>query len=351
MGVSSSRFRARSVRVPASANTAPQMESEVQIRAAYDIGSGLTKCEVAEVDVVAGKRLRVLYSKDCKCMLREAMARSGGTSIGEDGLDACANILRDFKSEADSVGATAHSAIATAVFREAADGDAFLQTVVGQDLGIPVQVVSQDLEGQIGFLTALASSQALGMDLTAETAICWDSGGGSFQITSQDAGNRLGVWCGPLGSASTTAAMISDVQGRSIEEVRSPNPCTIDDCKALADLIRQRLGAAPVWLARKLSIDNDVVVVGIGGNACAFGNCAHACASNTWDAQTLWLRIEELAGLSDEQVEAAGYPTARMILPKLVLVHTVMTLAGIQSVTYAPSNGGCAGMHLMSELW
>ena len=69
---------------------------------------------------------------------------------------------------------------ATAVFRSAENGEEVLERV-RSEIEIDVQMVSQELEGRLGFLTAKAVGPA---DVKAEELIAWDSGGGSFQITN-----------------------------------------------------------------------------------------------------------------------------------------------------------------------
>jgi len=146
--------------------------------------------------------------------------------------------------------------------------------------------------------------------------------------------------------------MVEAVQGRSYAEALTPNPCSLEDCRGLAERIRAEVGAAPAWLQERLRVSAPAaVVVGIGGHTGAFGNCAQACGREAWTAEELWAAIERLAGSSDADLRAAGFSTERMILPKLVLVHTVMVTAGLASVRHLPSEGGCTGMLLCEALW
>ena len=56
--------------------------------------------------------------------------------------DRNARILLDFKEKAEAHGATDFVAVATAVFRKAANGEGFLDRVRNQ-IGIPVEITSQ----------------------------------------------------------------------------------------------------------------------------------------------------------------------------------------------------------------
>uniref|UniRef100_A0A7S1KW63 Uncharacterized protein n=1 Tax=Alexandrium catenella TaxID=2925 RepID=A0A7S1KW63_ALECA len=146
--------------------------------------------------------------------------------------------------------------------------------------------------------------------------------------------------------------MVEAIQGRCFAEEQSPNPCSAADCRALAEHLRADIGPAPRWLTERLAAPGGAAaVVGIGGKTSAFGNCVQACGRPAWTADELWAAVERLAGSSDADLRAQGYSTERMIMPKLVLVHTVMSMAGIKSVRHTPSAGSCAGMLLCDSLW
>uniref|UniRef100_A0A7S4QAX1 Ppx/GppA phosphatase N-terminal domain-containing protein n=1 Tax=Alexandrium monilatum TaxID=311494 RepID=A0A7S4QAX1_9DINO len=329
----------------------PATPEKAVVRAAYDIGSGLSKVQVAEVEPRARTILRVLHAEQRQCLMREAMALRGDGSIGAEALAECAQILREMKARAEALGAAEHAAIATAVFREASDGQGFLDATVNGELGLRASVVSQRVEGEIGFLTAVAAASDAGVGCGERGVVAWDSGGGSFQVSALG-GTGLDVWGVHLGSASATALMVEAVQGRSFAEEQSPNPCSIDDCLALAERMRADIGPAPGWLLDRLAARGDpVTVIAIGGKTGAFGNSAQACGKAMWTAGELWAAIECLAGSTDGDLQAAGFTTVRMILPKLVLVHTVMSIVGMESARHLPSAGGCAGMLLCDSLW
>merc|ERR1719189_1173206 len=89
-------------------------------------------------------------------------------------------VLREFIGicESHSVPPSERRAIATEVFRKAANGEQYLAQIK-EEFGLAVDMVSQDLEAELGFRTAAALHDGRAQDL-----ICWDSGGASFQITT-----------------------------------------------------------------------------------------------------------------------------------------------------------------------
>ena len=175
------------------------------LRAAFDVGSGATKVTVAVVSPSDGAVVRILYSDQTELLLRHDLQETKATT-GRDMLsDACVGRLLErlafYAAEArgagggddaeDSVGAVQMVGCATAVFRSAENGEEVLERV-RSEIEIDVQMVSQELEGRLGFLTAKAVGPA---DVKAEELIAWDSGGGSFQITNKSGkvGEMVGV--------------------------------------------------------------------------------------------------------------------------------------------------------------
>eukprot|EP00976_Prorocentrum_cordatum_P115231 1195974-Prorocentrum_minimum.AAC.7 len=186
-------------------------KSELVTLAALDVGSGATKMEVARMDTsqvpwsVVGE---VLFSEQATLLLAGDLKAQSDNCLSEPIMNSAIDTLRNFKSVAEQHGAVKLRGIATAVFR-LADNAPELLARIDQELGIKLTVVSQDEEGEIGFLTAATGAQqpatslhacctndkesyALGsggdppppMDLSA--VVAWDSGGASFQLTVCD---------------------------------------------------------------------------------------------------------------------------------------------------------------------
>lgn len=125
------------------------------------------------------------------------------------------------KDKAEALGATAFKGVATEVFRKASNGASFLAEVEA-DLGIKLSCVSQEVEGQLGYLSAAA---AVGDGGSKESLLAYDSGAASFQITMREPHTgALRVYEGPWGSSSALRFAVEEVQGRVYQEDASANP-------------------------------------------------------------------------------------------------------------------------------
>lgn len=152
----------------------------VVCRAAFDIGSGSTKLQCSNCEVFVdtngfvaetrlleelyGVEIPVQFGADFKCssdgMLSESIQLMG------------LSIFYDLLLKARALGATEFHAIATEVFRKAANGGTYLDKI--RALGVPVSILTQEKEAELGF----GSVQAVLIRNALPPAPCvWDSGG------------------------------------------------------------------------------------------------------------------------------------------------------------------------------
>eukprot|EP00051_Salpingoeca_urceolata_P015904 m.208407 g.208407 ORF g.208407 m.208407 type:complete len:288 (+) comp18533_c0_seq3:392-1255(+) len=278
--------------------------------------------------------------------------------------------LGGFKVLAESLGVTQYAGVATEVFRRASNGAAFLKSV--RDLhGLRLDLVSQTEEGRLGFLTALSTFPDA---VDSGSVVAWDSGGGSFQMTTQKccgardggpsasatsrnslppvsslADMELNVYEGCWGSSSATAAMVDQVQGGCFKDNPSPNPCSVQDAEKLTEIITKDLHPPPTSLTGLLG-RSETVVVGIGGETCAFRMAALACGTPALTLPLVQEAITKCTGKTDAQL-AETFPEPQMVVPKLVLVAAVLRHVGIPSMCYRPTNGSCNGLLLHPRFW
>ena len=115
--------------------------------------------------------------------------------------------LKELQSEANALGAVQSFAIATEVFRTSPNGMDYLSRVTSE-LGIPVSILTQDEEAEVGLATAEAYANDADGDSDGGGAgggagagagasecvssggtdpiISWDSGSGSFQFCTRN---------------------------------------------------------------------------------------------------------------------------------------------------------------------
>lgn len=175
------------------------LSAENIVRAAIDFGSGVVKIQMVEIDTEENRIVgESLLAKYIPLGLTEDVATHDGL-ISEEMKQKAISILHGFKEEALNAAAregyseVEFTGIATAVFRKAQNGSDLLQ-IFEENLGIRFQILPQEEEGKLGFLTA----KALYPNTPEASLLAWDSGNGSFQMTTKE-GENYQIYQGPLG--------------------------------------------------------------------------------------------------------------------------------------------------------
>lgn len=328
--------------------------SPARRRAAFDIGSGATKMMIA--DVVGTSVREVYFGQEVPVPFAMAWKRSLDGALDEaiqlEGLEVLRRFL-EIAAEHGVVGAGSSCAVATEVFRKASNGGAYLERV-RQELGLSIEVVTQSVEAELGFRTAVALQ-----DGPPESVICWDSGGASFQITAspqlagdaaESSGDALPLlrYMGALGTGVTTALLIEEVQGRCLADTSTPNPVSAEHAERLVDVLLGQLAQAPAWLSGAST------VTAIGGINSMFAVAAQALESTAYTAADVRRALDDAVGLTDEEMAERPYcqgslrEPAGFIVPKLALLLAVMTRCEMHAVQYCSAIGSCPGL-LISE--
>ncbi len=144
-------------------------------RAAFDLGSGTFKLSVAEVN---GQDVKFNFSKVIGVGLGLDLAESHCGSFSDKIQGVALSALRELVKDAKKKGAVQFAGIATAAFRNAANGNEFLQKLK-IETGINLHLVSQEDEGALAFKTFFNVFQGI----NEEDCIALDVGAASFQLT------------------------------------------------------------------------------------------------------------------------------------------------------------------------
>lgn len=156
------------------------LRRSIVCRAAFDIGSGSTKLQCSNCEIFTdsngkvaktnlleelyGIEIPVQFGADLKCSLDGKLSEN----IQLKGI----SIFTDLLTKAKTLGAVDFHAIATEVFRKAANGSVYLDRI--RALGVPVTILTQEMEAELGF----GSVQAVLTQRASSPASCvWDSGG------------------------------------------------------------------------------------------------------------------------------------------------------------------------------
>lgn len=151
-------------------------------RAAFDVGSGSTKmqcsdCELyhhLETGAIQCDILNSLYGLEVPVQFGADYMRSSDGTLSETIQDEGIRVFSKLKEEAEKLGATEFSAIATEVFRKASNGASYINRLMAQ--GVSVSMLSQQQEAELGYSSVLATLK-LSEHVFSEPLCVWDSGG------------------------------------------------------------------------------------------------------------------------------------------------------------------------------
>lgn len=312
-------------------------------RAAFDIGSGATKLMIADVrgttvtNELFGQEIPVSFAVDWK------QSSEGKLSyrIQEKGLD----VLKGFIEKCDElkVPADARSAIATEVFRKAANGGEYLSKV--RKLGIPVKILTQEEEAAVGFMTGVAVQ-----DGPADEVVCWDSGGASFQISSRSGKGGLQRYLGELGTGVVTHILVDSVQGKNFAAGEMPNPVKREDADKLIEELKRKIPDAPAWLRNGR-------ITALGGPNSMFVVTSQALGQATYGPSDVRRALTATLGLEDSKLAAmpfcqgANREPPAYVVPKICLLLAVMEHCDIKEVQVRSAIGSCPGMLVSDDFF
>lgn len=305
------------------------------------MGSGQTKITIAKVEEQAGMPTEVLFAEETAVLVGHDFKKNKNGLLSDKILFELEQVLIHYRTLALEYGTNECAGIATAVFRESKNGAEFIKKV-REEIGIDLQLISQVEEGRVGFLTAVTAS---GQE--ASEIIAWDSGGASFQITTEVEG-KLVVYEGAWGSSKVLAAMVEKVQGKDFSKVQSANPATLEDVRGLHKIVIISLSPPHHELKTKLSLSS-YPVVAIGGPYSAFKIASLAIGDVNFTKEQVLDAITDLVDCTDSELE--DFPEPEMVIPRLTLVYTVMDHFNIPIVNYRETTGSTLGIFISPQFW
>lgn len=329
------------------------------VRAAIDFGSGAVKIQMAEVNTKENRVVgESLLGKYIPLGLTEDVTTHNGF-ISEEMIQKTIIILKELKEEA--INAATHkgyneiqlTGIATAVFRKAHNGYDLLR-MFEKELGIRFQILSQEEEGKLGFLTA----KILYPEIPEELLLAWDSGNGSFQMSTNEKKNNYQIYMGPLGFGTVRVILSKEIrQGPILQPHETGNPVLKEEAVELDQRIKELLPPIPDWLQKKLNSKN--IVATFGDSESTFAIVAQAIAYldgfekplqqaliSFSDVQRV---IEAFIEQEDDFFTATGLHCET--LTSAIHLSAIMEYFGIQEIHYRWSIGNTPGMLIAPKLW
>lgn len=302
-----------------------------EIRAAVDIGSGTTKLKIAEVCTDRYEIRRVLAEEREAVPYRARLLMHG--QIQKETLNQGLAVLTSFREIIKKYNPRQVSAVATEVFRQVKDVEDILEGFY-QELGVNVQVLTPELEGQLAWQGALSLMQE------GSQFVVWDIGGGSQQWI-WPSGEELKVFSTNLASVSFRNQLMA-IQGKEIGE--SPNPVSHEDSvrahKKLSEFVAIEF---PSSLKDYLNKDG-VIVIGVGG-VHQFSILGQLNRSGAYRLAEIDSILPNRFGLDDEVI---GGSYADVQVSNLILVSGLMKALGVTSILVG--EGGLVDSLLLNPL-
>lgn len=314
------------------------LSADVVRRAAFDFGSGKIKIQVADVDATSQQILTTLYSENIIVRLSEDLAHQSDGKFSQAIMVQAVEAARTLKQAAVNLCAEEFCGVATEAYRVALNGQDLIDLYLNE-LSIPVQIISQDDEGKFGFLALLQETK-----LDPAQTICWDIGGGSFQITFLDKAGRMQSYKGPFGRASIKNAIITHVKHQNPQEVSTPNPMNNEEWLAALAYFDSALPQVPTELRDKLSQPN-VQLVGISAHP------ERLRALGTYQTKDVLMALNDRLNKRDEELSTEHH-SPNMAIGELVIIYGLMNALDVDQVAYYRTNGGStSGLLVSHEHW
>ncbi|MCO5113852.1 MAG: hypothetical protein M9899_06730 [Bdellovibrionaceae bacterium] len=229
-------------------------DSCLENRATIDIGSGSSKILVATVNTCIHKIEKILHQEATSLKFKEALKTHKG-ALPEAMLNESIQTLNQWKITNKRFKVLHYEAVATEVFRQATNGTQFIKTL-SETTSIPIRIIDQQEEAQLGFWAAIASSEK-----SVHEVVVWDIGGGSMQMISYDPSGHYLFYMGQMASVSFKDQILK--KQKAVATAKSPNPLG-KKLATEATLIAENFAHKQVPAKIKEEL-NKKLVVGIGG--------------------------------------------------------------------------------------
>jgi exopolyphosphatase/guanosine-5'-triphosphate,3'-diphosphate pyrophosphatase len=283
--------------------------------AALDLGSNSFHLLVADAHP-DGTFEPVMQEKEI-LRLADTVSREG--RIGEEAAAQAVEVVRRFRSLAESVDAHEIVACATSALREAEDSAALVDRIEGE-AGVRVKVISGKEEARLIFAAVRAS-----VVIDPAPALALDLGGGSLELM---VGDQLGLaW-----SRSVKLGV-----GRLSAELVRNDPPSAGDRRRLA----RRLTSVLAPVAMEVESLSPEMLVGSSGTMCALVRMAAAHRSGTVPPSVNQLKVRrkdllavheqifELTAAERQKLPGVDARRADLLPAGSMLLTTVMELFGL----------------------
>jgi len=298
-------------------------------RAALDIGSGGTKLSVGDIDPVTNRILRIRDEIVIGVKLRRDLALNPDGLLSDQIQGELIRTIKQLKDRVSKFEPVQLSAVATSVFRTAKNGLEVLKKMEDAT-GVRVRLLSQNEEGEIGFASAIAASQE-----AKESIIVWDSGSGSFQLTTY-MNDNIEMYGAEFGMTPAYERLFA-IRGQPVALGIPIPPVSLDEALLLSEVIRAELPYAPEWTS-----SGHKHVVAIGGSS-IFSRAATAIGKLEYHKEEVFQAMVDACSKNNEELSP--------LIVSLALLYTVMDHCSIETLTYCKTNGSTEGLLTTPKIW
>jgi exopolyphosphatase/pppGpp-phosphohydrolase len=333
----------------------PASKATVVRRAGFDLGSGMFKLMVADVDL-SQSSTKIQYTKMISVRLGEYFNESTDKSLNKEVQEKAKKAICELLKDAQGLKATEVAGVCTAVFRKASNGAELLQALNGimneqyasssPTSQSRIQLVSGEIEGMLGFQTAAALHSAK----ASKDIVSFDCGNGSFQIARKKDDKAFDVYEGQFGCSGATKAFLEEVRKIPYTKENPINPVTQDEINTLVHVLKCKLDL-PEWLKDKLA-NAETRVVGFGDSEAIFAMVAKTLEKTNFTLEEVKEVLKKFAEKTakDEAITKIT-DEHQSVAIKVALLTAVMEKFGIQSMHYEQTMGSIPGLLISKEFW
>ncbi len=307
-------------------------------RAAIDVGSGSTKITIADVDDSGEHIVEILFEESFPVPYQAALESSYDGAFDEQIRERGMNTFHQIKAYIDEYQVEKIAAVATAAFRDAANGEQFAQEVE-EATAIPLRIIPQREEGTLAFFSGVEASHH-----DPDQLIVWDIGTGSFQMTTRTGSDDLAIFMGGVGSIPFRNYIIDVIQGKDSDEITTPNPMTEEDIQH-ADSYARSIGRKAYPIIKEKIKHPDTKLIGIGR---LFSNSIGPVGGDDVVVRKdLRAFLSQAIGLTDDEL---NNPYANVDVPNAILVLAFMKALHIQEINIVDTKS-TRGILIYSPYW
>lgn len=292
-----------------------------EVAAAFDIGSGSTKIQVAKrnsCDLTLTKTLMqtskpVGYAQDLesrKAFSKEVIGR------GEKAIQELMQKALEHRPQKVF-------GVATQAFRQASNGEAILRAW-NKKYGWPFKLIDQEREAMLAYELVSLKLELSGDD----SLMVWDIGGGSQQVVTRNEDGSLKIFKSNVAAVTFKNRVMKLLKKES--QIKTPNPMSMTEVQKALKLARQMI-RAELNSSFLNNIQRSQKVIGLGGvHGASIKSQLGLKAGSPVVLTALDQAISERVGFNDEQL---GGDYASTELTNLILVKGLMLEYGLKSYT------------------